>query len=186
MFTKPSDALAGPTDAISVHPDLQSHLDYEGELCVVIGKDCKDIAEENVLDYVLGYCVGNDITARKFQLPENSGGQFCYAKSFDAFAPIGPAIWSTHLVPDPQDITYRTLVNGQVVQETSTRDMMWTVRKLITHLSRATTLRKGTVIMTGTPAGVGHFRGGQYLKHDDVVEVEAIGLGRISNRIVLQ
>lgn len=143
----------GPYDDVHVHPDATSKLDYEGELCVVIGKDCKNITEDHALDHVLGYTIGNDISARNFQLPNVSGGQFCYAKSFDGFAPIGPAIATTHAVPNPQVLSYVTRVDGETRQETSTDDMIWTVRQIIAHLSRGTTLRKGTVIMTGTPAG---------------------------------
>ncbi|KAF4778888.1 fumarylacetoacetate hydrolase [Colletotrichum scovillei] len=152
IFTKPSDALAGPLDDIKVHSDAQIQLDYEGELA---------------LNYVLGYTAGNDVSARNFQMPDASGGQFCYAKSFDGFAPVGPAIWSTESVPDPQKLHLTTIVNGDVVQETNT----------------STTLRRGTVIMTGTPSGVGYFRGA-FLKDGDLVEVGISGLGRLANRIV--
>jgi 2-keto-4-pentenoate hydratase/2-oxohepta-3-ene-1,7-dioic acid hydratase in catechol pathway len=182
IFTKPSDALAGPTDDIPIHADAQVKLDFEGELCVVIGKDAKNVLDSNALDYVLGYCIGNDVSARNFQLPEASGGQFCYAKSFDRFAPIGPAIWSKELVPDPQKLKYKTLVNGEVLQETETGDMIWTVAQIIAHLSRGTTLRKGTVIMTGTPSGVGYFRN-RFLTDGDVVAVEVEGLGGIENKM---
>ncbi|KAI8648583.1 hypothetical protein NCS57_01469800 [Fusarium keratoplasticum] len=182
IFTKPSDALAGPYDPVHVHPDAQAQLDYEGELCVIIGRDVKNISEKDALDCVLGYAAGNDVSARNFQLPAASGGQYCYAKSFDGFAPIGPAIWSPSVVPDPQSLHYKTRVNGEVVQETSTGDMIWSVRQLIAHLARGTTLRRGTVIMTGTPSGVGFFRN-SFLKDGDIVEVEVDGLGKISNRM---
>lgn len=136
-----------------VHPNASAQLDYEGELVVVIGKDAKNVSKEQALDYVLGYTIGNDVSARNFQLPGVSGGQFCYAKSFDGFAPIGPAITTTDAIPDPQALSYVTCVNGETRQETSTNDMIWTVRQIIAHLSRGTTLRKGTIIMTGTPSG---------------------------------
>lgn len=183
VFTKPSDALAGPGDEVKVHPDAQVQLDYEGELCVVIGRDAKNVAEKDALDYVLGYAVGNDVSARNFQVPNASGGQFCYAKSFDGFAPIGPAVWAPSIVPDPQKLKLKTVVNGEVVQQTETGDMIWSVKQLIAHLSRGTTLRRGTVIMTGTPSGVGYFRN-TFLKDGDVVEVVADGLGKIANRMV--
>lgn len=118
-------------------------------------------------------------------MPENSGGQYGYAKSFDRFAPIGPAIWSTSLVPDPQKLKYTTKVNGEVRQETGTDDMIWSVRQIIAHLSRGTTLRCGTVIMTGTPEGVGFFQK-KFLADGDVVEVEIEGLGKISNKMVFE
>jgi len=185
IFTKPADALAGPFDAISIHPDAQEMLDFEGELTVLIGKDAKNVSEENALDYVLGYTAGNDVSARNFQLPETSGGQFCYAKSMDGFAPVGPAIFSTKLIPDPQKLKYVLKVNGVEKQSTGTDDMIWSVRQIIAHLSRGTTLRKGTLIMTGTPSGVGYFRK-EFLKDGDVVEMEIEGLGSIANKMLFE
>ena len=182
VFTKPADALAGPFEPIEIHPDAQPLLDYEGELTVVIGRDAKNVSEESALDYVLGYTAGNDVSARNFQLPEASGGQFCYAKSFDKFAPIGHTIVSAASIPDPQALNLITRVNGEVKQETSTCDMIWGVRQIISHLSRGTTLRKGTVIMTGTPSGVGFFRK-EFLKNGDIVEVELEGLTKVRNEM---
>jgi len=185
VFTKPPDALAGPLDKVPVHPAAQGMLDYEGELTVIIGKDGKDIPEEEALSYVLGYTAGNDVSARNFQLPDMSGGQYCYAKSFDAFAPIGPCIVSTGLAPDPQKLRYTTSVNGEKRQETGTDDMIWSVKQIIAHLSRGTTLRKGTVIMTGTPSGVGLFMKPQgILKGGDVVEIRVEGIGSLVNEMV--
>lgn len=182
VFTKPADALAGPFEPIEIHPDAQSLLDYEGELTVVVGRDAKNVSEKSALDYVLGYTVGNDVSARNFQLPEASGGQFCYAKSFDKFAPIGHTIVSSDAIPDPQALNLITRVNGEVKQETSTCDMIWGVRQIISHLSRGTTLRKGTVIMTGTPSGVGFFRK-EFLKNADIVEVELKGMAKVRNEM---
>ena len=180
VFTKPADALAGPFEPIEIHPDAQPLLDYEGELTVIIGRDAKNVSEKSALDYLLGYTVGNDVSARNFQLPEASGGQFCYAKSFDKFAPIGHTIVSADSIPDPQALNLFTRVNGEVKQETSTSDMIWGVRQIISHLSRGTTLRKGTVIMTGTPSGVGFFRK-EFLKNGDIVEVVLEGLAKVRN-----
>ncbi|KAJ5174150.1 uncharacterized protein N7482_000027 [Penicillium canariense] len=182
IFTKPADALTGPMDDIPIHPDCQDKMDYEGELTVVIGRDAKNVTEAHALDYVLGYCIGNDVSCRTFQMPDASGGQFCYCKSFDKFAPIGPAIWSTSLISDPQKLKYVTRVNGEVRQETGTDDMIWSVRQIIAHLSRGMTLRKGTVIMTGTPAGIGAFQK-KFLKDGDVVEVELLGFGKVVNKM---
>lgn len=184
VFTKPADALAGPYDDIAIHPNAQSMLDYEGELTVIIGKDAKDVSEANALEYVLGYTAGNDVSARNFQLPDISGGQFCYAKSFDGFAPIGPAILTTAVIDDPQKLEYTTKVNGEVRQKTETGDMIWSVRQIIAHLSMGTTLRKGTVIMTGTPSGVGFFMKSNGFLHDgDMVEVNIKGIGSIANKM---
>jgi transcription initiation factor TFIIH subunit 2 len=185
VFTKPADALTGPDDDVHIHPDAQSMLDYEGELTIVIGKDAKNIAESDALQYVFGYTSGNDVSARNFQLPDASGGQFGYAKSFDGFAPIGPCIVSSDQVPDPQKLRLTTRVNGEVRQETSTSDMIFSVAKIIAHLTRGTTLRKGTIIQTGTPSGVGLFMQPKgFLKDGDVVEVEIEGVGATRNKMV--
>lgn len=186
MFTKPADALTGPFDPVTIIKDAQSQVDYEGELTVIIGKDGKNISEADALDYVLGYTVGNDVSARFFQLPPNSGGQFCYGKSFDSFAPIGPCIVSPNLIPDPQKLDYVTRVNGQIRQQTSTSDMIWSVKQIIVHLSRGTTLRKGTAIMTGTPSGIGLFHKDGLLKDGDEVEISVAGIGAIKNRMVFE
>ncbi|KAK4032702.1 fumarylacetoacetate hydrolase domain-containing protein 2 [Parachaetomium inaequale] len=187
VFTKPADALAGPLDAVSIHPDAQGMLDYEGELTVVMGRDAKNVNEAEALQYVLGYTVGNDVSARNFQLPDTSGGQFCYAKSFDGFAPIGPCIAAPGVVGDPQKLRLVTRVNGEVRQETETSDMIFSVARIIAHLSRGTTLRKGTVIQTGTPSGVGLFMEPKgFLKDGDVVEVAIDGIGAIRNKMVFE
>ncbi|KAM5361841.1 hypothetical protein ACJZ2D_012871 [Fusarium nematophilum] len=183
IFSKPSDALAGPLDDIHIHPDAHEMMDFEGELTVVIGRDAKDVSVSEALDYVLGYTAGNDVSARNFQLKDAAGGQFGYSKSFDAFAPIGPAVWSADEVSNPQDLSLITRVNGEIRQATKTSDMIWSVQQIIAHLSRGRTLRSGTVIMTGTPSGVGFFQK-QFLKDGDVVEVEIEGLGKIANKIV--
>ncbi|KAK3113060.1 hypothetical protein LTR53_010017 [Teratosphaeriaceae sp. CCFEE 6253] len=172
---------------ISIHRDLQHQLDYEGELTVIIGKAAKNVSEADALQYVLGYTNGNDLTCRYYQVPENSGGQFAYAKSFDGFAPIGPGIVTTDGVPDPQKLHYETKVNGKVRQSTGTDDMIFTIANIIAHLSRATTLQPGTVIMTGTPSGIGFFMDPQgFLGNGDVVTVECKDLGVLSSTMVFE
>lgn len=183
VFTKPADALAGPFDIVYTHPDTRDLLDYEGELVIVMGKDAKNVSEGDALNYVLGFTAGNDVSARNFQLPEASGGQFCYAKSFDGFAPIGHTLTAPSELSDPLAVRLTTKVNGQIKQDTNTNDMIFNVGQIISHLSRGTTLRKGTVIMTGTPAGVGYFRK-EFLKDGDVVEVEIEGVGMVRNKIL--
>ena len=175
--------MTGPYDTISVHPETQPQLDYEGELTVVIGKDAKNVKEDQALDYVLGYTVGNDVSARNFQVPADiSGNQFGYAKSFDQFAPVGPCIASTSVIPDPHKLSYTTKVNGETRQTTPTSDMIWTIKQIIAHLSRGTTLRKGTFIMTGTPSGVGIFMNPKgFIKDGDVVEIDVEGIGALRN-----
>lgn len=157
-------------------------LDYEGELTVVVGRDAKNVSEDEALEYVLGYTAGNDLSARNFQVPEASGMQFGYSKSFDQFGPIGHTIVAASEIPDPQNLRLVTRVNGQVKQQTSTNDMIWSVQQIVSHLSRGMTLRKGTVIMTGTPAGVGFFNK-EFLKAGDVVEVEIEGVASVKNEI---
>lgn len=174
IFMKPPTALSGPNTPISIHPDCQSQLDYEGELTIVIGKTGKNIQAAAYADHVLGYTVGNDVSARNFQLPASaSGGQFGYAKSFDGFAPIGPCIASQEAIGgDPNKIRYWTKVNGEKRQETGTDDMIWTVGQIVEHLSRGTTLRAGTCIMTGTPSGVGVFMVSEHVSCDFLVRLE--------------
>lgn len=145
------DTLAGPFDDIQVDKVAQE-LDYEGELCIVIGKDIKNISEtDNVLDYILGFTAGNDVSSRYWQWPEMSGSQNCYAKSFDNFAPIGPIIVSPKAIGDPGKLLLKTWVNKELRQSTSTEELIFGVDSIVRFLSQGMTLRKGTVIMTGTP-----------------------------------
>lgn len=154
----------------------------------MIGKDCRNLSQDDdPQDYVLGYTVGNDISSRYWQQPERSGYQHGYAKSFDKFAPLGPVICSRNLISDPSTLSLKTSVNGSLRQEGKTNDLIFDVSSLIRFFSRGMTLRKGTVIMTGTPAGVGVARSPQALLMDgDVVEVEISGIGRIENRMVFE
>ncbi|KAK7460209.1 hypothetical protein Landi51_00457 [Colletotrichum acutatum] len=185
IFATPPDRLAGPLDDIKIHPDAQELLDYEGELSVVIGKDGYDISEDEALDYVLGYTVSNDVSARNLHAIDVSGYQMGYAKSFDGFGPIGPSLVSPKLIPDPQNLKLTTTVNGTVRQSSDTSQMIWSCRQLISFASRGRTLRRGTVIMTGTPEGVGWHTNG-CLSDGDVVQVEIEKLGHIKNKMVFQ
>ena len=183
IFTKPADACAGPFDEIFVHPDAQSQLDYEGELCFIFGKDGKDVTEGEALSYVLGYAVGNDVSARNYMPHEVSGFQMSYGKSFDAFAPTGPYLVSAAIVGDPHQLRLTTKVNGEIRQDASTSDMIWSVKQIIVHLTRGRTVRAGTVVMTGTPSGVGWFtKPSGFIKDGDVVEVNIEKLGTIRNK----
>ena len=160
----------------------------QGELCVVIGKDCKNLSPtDNPLDYVLGYTIGNDISSRYWQDKTRSSGQHGYGKSFDKFAPLGPMIVSTHAIPDPSKLKIITRVNGEVRQQSGTDSMIFDVASIVRHLSRGMTLRPGTVIMTGTPDGVAAFmKPSPWLRNGDVVEVEITGIGRIRNKMVFE
>jgi len=187
VFTKPSDALAGPFEDIPINKECQ-FMDYEGELSVIIGKDCKDLADgADATPYILGYTAGNDISSRYWQMPERSGNQHGYAKSFDKFASLGPIIASPAAIPDPSALTLRTTVNGDLRQQTRTDDLIFDINAIIRHLSRGTTLRRGTVIMTGTPSGVAAFlKPPVWLKDGDLVEIEIEGIGKIANRMVFE
>ncbi|KIW95793.1 uncharacterized protein Z519_02857 [Cladophialophora bantiana CBS 173.52] len=187
MFTA-ADALAGPFEDIPIHPECQSQMDYEAELCVVIGKDCKNVTAEEALNYVLGYTAGNDVSARYWQWRERSGGQHGSAKGFDKFAPIGPVIVSPNAIGDPHDLWLKTIVNGtEVRQQSRTDDLIFKLPEIIKHLSRGTTLRKGTVIMSGTPSGVAAFmKPPGFLQDGDVVTVEIEKIGRIENKLVFE
>ncbi|KAF5255992.1 hypothetical protein FOXYS1_13560 [Fusarium oxysporum] len=169
IFMKPADALAGPYDDITI-PKEAHLMDYEGELCIIIGKDGKDIQPQDALDYILGYTVGNDLSSRYWQRPPRAGGQFCYAKSFDGFAPIGPTILSPH-VATAESLHLTTKVNGEVRQQSPISDMIFNVRDIISHCSQGTTLRKGTIIMTGTPSGIAaKMPDSPWIQKGDVVE----------------
>lgn len=157
--------------------------DYEAELAVVIGQPVRDIPESRALDAVLGYTCANDVSARWWQ-KKGSGGQFCRGKSFDTFCPLGPRLVPAGQIADPQALGLRCRLNGQTMQQGHTSDMIFTVRRIIAELSRGTTLLPGTVILTGTPSGVGMARTPPvYLKHGDVVEVEIDSIGTLRNSV---
>ncbi len=164
--------------------DRGPEVDYEGELAVVIGRDAKDVPEERALEHVLGYTVANDVTARRWQ-KHGGAGQWVRAKSFDTFCPMGPVLVTRDEIPDPQALAITTRVNGEVVQSGRTADMIFPVARLVAELSRDTTLLAGTVILTGTPAGVGVARRPMvFLAPGDVVEVEIPGIGVLRNPVV--
>lgn len=157
-------------------------------MAIVIGEDCKNVTEdEDAYRYVLGYTVGNDVSARWWQAPERANGQPAAAKSFDKFAPLGPVITSKRLIPDPERLTVKTFVSGEQRQSGCTDDWIFNVPYLIRHLSRGTTLRRGTVILTGTPSGVAYFMKPQaWLQDGDVLETEVENIGKMENRIVFE
>jgi 2-keto-4-pentenoate hydratase/2-oxohepta-3-ene-1,7-dioic acid hydratase in catechol pathway len=162
--------------------------DFEAELAVVIGagpggRFCRDVAEAEAARYILGYTAANDVSARWWQ-KEGSGGQFNRGKSFDTFCPLGPRVVPSAEVPDPQDLRVICRVNGAVMQDGHTRDMIFSVARLVWDLSRGTTLLPGTVILTGTPSGVGMARTPPvWLRDGDVVEVEVEKIGVLKNGV---
>lgn len=185
VFTKPADSRAGPADTVHCPKTACDQLDYEGELCFVFGKDCKDVLEERAMEVVLGYTVGNDISARDYIAQEVSGFQMSYGKSFDSFAPFGPAIVAPHAVEDCHNLTMTTRVNGEVRQHESTSDMIWKIPQIVAHLTKGRTVRAGTVCMTGTPSGVGWFMNPpRFLKDGDRIEISIEKLGTLCNHVV--
>lgn len=164
----------------------REQVDFEGELAVVIGRAARDVSKADAIKHVLGYCVANDVSARWWQ-KSGSGGQFFRGKSFDTFCPLGPGIVPAGEVANPDALRLKTTVNGQVMQDASTGEMIFDVRTLISDLSRGMTLLPGTVILTGTPSGVGMARTPPvWLKHGDVVEIAIEGIGGIRNRVVFE
>ena len=168
LFLKPNTSVIGPGDAI-VRPAQSERTDFEGELAVVIGRVAKNVPADRALEYVFGYTIGNDVTARDLQRKD---GQWSRAKGFDTFCPLGPVIETDF---DPATATIETRVNGEVRQHAPLTDMIHSVPAIIEYASAVFTLLPGDVIMTGTPAGVGTFGAG------DVVEVEITGLGILRN-----
>jgi len=176
VFSKATSALTGPFDVIKI-PPTSTHTDWEVELGVVIGKTCYGVSETDALDYVAGYFTANDVSERTFQ--KHRSGQWIKGKSSPTFAPIGPYLVTADQIPDPQNLAVKTTVNGKVMQDSNTDDMIFSVKTIISKLSEYMELRVGDVIITGTPEGVG---AGikpkpQFLRAGDKIEVEVEGLG---------
>ncbi|MBV8328927.1 MAG: fumarylacetoacetate hydrolase family protein [Verrucomicrobia bacterium] len=185
LFLKSLATVQNPGDPIILPTRLRSNeVDYECELAVVIGRKCKNVSKREALDVVLGYTAGNDVSARDWQR-RFGGGQFCKGKSFDTFAPLGPVLVTKEDIPDPNALQIATRVNGETRQSSSTADMIFDVRTLIEFLSGSTTLYPGSVILTGTPSGVGMaMNPPRYLAPGDVVEIEIEKIGVLTNPVV--
>ena len=183
LFMKPSTAVIGP-DAPIVYPSAphvtdreDKEVEFEAELVVVIGREARHVSEADALDYVLGYCCGNDVSARGIQLAEMGMGALLVGKGFDSFCPLGPVI-ETDL--DPADQQLKARVNGETKQDFSSSGLLFTVPELVSYLSSGIRLLPGDVIMTGTDAGVGPIHPG------DVVEIETSGIGVLSNPVIAE
>jgi 2-keto-4-pentenoate hydratase/2-oxohepta-3-ene-1,7-dioic acid hydratase in catechol pathway len=185
LFIKSTTSLQNPGDPIELPRHLRSdEVDYECELAVVIGRTCKNATRANALDHVLGYTAANDVSARDWQIRLN-GGQFCQGKSFDTFCPLGPVLVTRDEIPNPNNLRIRTVLNGQAMQDWNTNDMVFDVPALIEFLSGSKTLLPGTVILTGTPHGVGMARKPPvFLKPGDSVTVEIEKIGMLTNPVV--
>ena len=185
LFMKIPSAVQNPGDPIVIPVHLASHkVDYEAELVVIIGKECKNATPENAFDYVLGYTCGNDVSARDWQ-KDFGGGQFCRGKSFATFAPLGPCLVTPDEIPDPQNLNLTSTVNGDIRQSSTTASHIFSVRDLIVFLSGSTTLPAGTAIFTGTPSGAGFARNPPlFLKEGDSVTIEIECIGKLTNPVV--
>jgi 2-keto-4-pentenoate hydratase/2-oxohepta-3-ene-1,7-dioic acid hydratase in catechol pathway len=185
LFMKGPNTLQNPGDPIVLPTRLRSdEVDYECELAVILGRECKNVSRPHALDYVFGYTAANDVSARDWQ-KRWGGGQFCRGKGFDTFAPLGPAIVTKDEIVNPNALRIETRVNGKTRQSSNTSDMLFDVPTLIEFLSGSTTLYPGTVILTGTPQGVGMaMNPPQYLKQGDFVEVEIEKIGVLSNPVL--
>ena len=180
VFCKMPTAIIGPDDPI-VLPAVSTQVDFEAELVIVIGSRIRAVDEAAASDAIWGYTVGHDVSARDWQ-KNKPGKQWFLGKSFDTFAPLGPAIVTADEVPDPADLRIRCSINGEIMQDGSTADMIFKPAELVAYLSQVMTLLPGDVIFTGTPAGVGMARTPpRFLKPNDVVEIEIDGIGRLSN-----
>jgi 2-keto-4-pentenoate hydratase/2-oxohepta-3-ene-1,7-dioic acid hydratase in catechol pathway len=185
LFMKNSGTLQHPGAPIVLPRKLRSdQVDYECELAVVIGTRCHNVSRAAALDHVLGYTCANDVSARDWQR-QGGGGQWCRGKSFATFCPLGPALVTTDEIPNPNRLAIRTILNGQTLQDWNTDDMIFDVPAIIEFLSASMILAPGTVILTGTPHGVGFARTPPvFLKPGDSVTIEIEGIGRLTNPVV--
>lgn len=183
LFFKPASCLnASNAPLLIPHQATDLQADYEAELAVVIGRDARNVSAADAMGYVLGYTCSNDVTARKHQF---AGAQWGFGKGFDGFAPMGPCLVSTRGIPDPSVIELKTVLNGDVMQEGRGDDMIFSIAEIIAYLSQGTTLEAGTVIMTGTPHGIGVSRTPPVFlaPGDDLRIVMSHGLGSLVNRV---
>jgi 2-keto-4-pentenoate hydratase/2-oxohepta-3-ene-1,7-dioic acid hydratase in catechol pathway len=185
LFIKNPAAVQNPGDPILLPQKLKSDsVDYECELAVVIGKTARNVSKADALSYVLGYTCANDVSARDWQ-KNGGGGQWCRGKTFDTFCPLGPVLVTSDEITDPNTLAIKTIVNGETVQDWNTNDMIFDVPTLIEFLSADTTLLPGTVIITGTPHGVGMARKPPlWLKSGDTVSIEIERIGTLTNPVV--
>jgi 2-keto-4-pentenoate hydratase/2-oxohepta-3-ene-1,7-dioic acid hydratase in catechol pathway len=184
LFLKATTSVTGNDSPIILPLAGPNNVDYEAELAVIIGKKAKNISKYEALDYVLGYTCANDVSARDWQF-EKQKGQWARGKSFDSFCPLGPWIVSKDEIDDPDALAISASINGEIVQNARTSDMIFSVREIISNLSKSMTLLPGTVILTGTPEGVGFTRQPPlFLKNGDIVEVAIEQIGCLSNPVI--
>ena len=185
LFMKQTNSTQNPSDPIIIPKTLESEsVDYECELAVIIGKKCKNVKKSNAPDYVFGYTCANDVSARDWQIFKG-GSQWCRGKTFDTFCPLGPVITLKDEIENPNSLEIKTILNGETMQDWNTSDMIFDVPTLIEFLSGSTTLEAGTVILTGTPHGIGFARDPKVLlKKGDSVTIEIEKIGQLTNPVV--
>jgi 2-keto-4-pentenoate hydratase/2-oxohepta-3-ene-1,7-dioic acid hydratase in catechol pathway len=180
LFAKWPNTLIGPGEPIAIPPTV-TKCDYEAELGVVIGAEVKRVSKENALEAVRGYVCANDVSARDLQFAD---GQWTRGKSVDTFGPVGPLVPAAE-IPDPHALRIRAIVSGEVLQDSTTANLIFGIDEVIAHVTRTTTLEPGDLILTGTPAGVGAFRDPpRFLRPGDEVTIEIDGVGSLTNPVV--
>jgi 2-keto-4-pentenoate hydratase/2-oxohepta-3-ene-1,7-dioic acid hydratase in catechol pathway len=183
VFIKATTSVVGHMSPIILPAAGPDNVDYEAELAVVIGRKVKNVSPSEAMDYVMGYMCANDVSARDWQI-EKQKKQWARGKSFDTFCPLGPCLVTRDEIPDPQNLRIRALLNGRIVQDSSTSDMIFDIPAIISDLSRSMTLLPGTVILTGTPEGVGFTRQPPlYLQAGDTVTVTIEKIGQLTNPV---
>jgi 2-keto-4-pentenoate hydratase/2-oxohepta-3-ene-1,7-dioic acid hydratase in catechol pathway len=182
IFAKFPTSVVGPGESITWDPELTVQVDYEAELGVVIGKKARNISQEKAFEYVVGYLNGNDVSARDLQFGDR---QWVRGKSLDTFCPIGPYLVTKDEAPDPHNLSIRAVLNGNVMQDSNTSNLIFTIPYLVEFITKAFTLLPGDIILTGTPPGVGVFRDPKVLlKPGDTITIEVEHLGKLTNPVV--
>jgi 2-keto-4-pentenoate hydratase/2-oxohepta-3-ene-1,7-dioic acid hydratase in catechol pathway len=184
LFIKATSSITGHNHPVVLPATGPDMVDYEAELAVVIGKSAKNIEPDQTMDHIFGYTCANDVSARDWQFDKQKG-QWARGKSFDTFCPLGPWIVTKDEIDNPNDLAIRTILNGRTVQDARTSEMIFNIQTIVSNLSCAMTLLPGTVILTGTPEGVGFTRQPPlFLQEGDVISVEIENIGTLTNQVI--
>jgi 2-keto-4-pentenoate hydratase/2-oxohepta-3-ene-1,7-dioic acid hydratase in catechol pathway len=183
LFIKGTNSLTGPGDTILLPKAGPDEVDYEAELVIVIGKKAKNVSAKEAMEYVFGYTCANDVSARDWQM-EKQKKQWARGKSFDTFCPLGPYLVTKDEIDDPDSLRIQSILNGKVMQDSNTSDMLFSVAEMVSDLSRSMTLLPGTLILTGTPEGVGFVRKPPvFMRHGDVITIVIEKIGELTNPV---
>jgi 2-keto-4-pentenoate hydratase/2-oxohepta-3-ene-1,7-dioic acid hydratase in catechol pathway len=183
VFIKAASSVVGHLSPILLPVAGPDRVDYEAELAVIIGKKAKNISSSEVMDCIAGYVCSNDVSARDWQF-ERQNQQWARGKSFDTFCPLGPYLVTSDEIPNPNSLRIRTILNGNTLQDSDTSDMVFNIKALVSDLSRSMTLMPGTVVLTGTPEGVGFTRKPPvYLKDGDIITISIEHIGELTNPV---